>query len=70
MATKNNAIMALNFFEVINRLKQQPKDDREDQEIDNGECNVHNIVICHTYTKQVPRIISAYQIIINQLFML
>ena len=29
MATKNNAIMLLNFFEVINCFKQQPKDDRE-----------------------------------------
>ena len=51
IATMNNAIMLLDFLEVINCFKQQPEYDREDQEIDNGEYNIHNNVIWHTYTK-------------------
>ena len=34
-------MMILNLFEVINRFKQQPEYDRKDDQVNDGECNIH-----------------------------
>jgi hypothetical protein len=39
----NNAIMGLNFFEVINAFEKQPKDDDKAGDVSDGENGIHFI---------------------------
>ena len=46
----------LNFFEVINGFEKEPEDDYKYKQINDGECDIHNMFVFYMgYTKLMPQ---------------